>query len=204
VVLLFPDTNGRLDDFRGFLQRCAGFLSTRSAWTVRVAFAPQFRSLSKQYEEAFRQELATPIPNHVNPLRTYFEQRRLVSAKLSDVGDDQEYQEARFAYGASRFQVLYRRWVKEGDAAFDVVFSTVLAGAIAAGAGRLECAVLPLSYRHLSPLVDGTHPLARGAEEVDDGSARPQPSVGWLDRITAIADENAASTEDSTAEGVAP
>ena len=79
-----------------------------------------------------------------------------------------------------------------------------LPGAIAAGTRRLECAVLPFSYRHLSPLVHGTHPPAKGAEGIDEGGARPQPSVGWLERIAAICAENDAETDNSAPEGVAP
>src|SRR5207247_1646206 len=48
VVLLVPVMNGRLDDFRAFLQRSAGLLSTLRAWTIRVAVAPQFGWLSTQ------------------------------------------------------------------------------------------------------------------------------------------------------------
>lgn len=43
IVLLLPFVNGRLDDFRVFLQRCAGLLSALSRWTIRVALAPHSR-----------------------------------------------------------------------------------------------------------------------------------------------------------------
>ena len=110
----------------------------------------------------------------------------------------------KFAFGAPRYQVLYRCWLTKGEAAFNVVSSRALADAIAGGAGRLECAALPFSYRHLSPLVGETHPASKGAEEGDEGRARPQPSAGWLDRIATICNEKSASTDDSTSEGVVP
>ena len=204
VVLLFLVMKDRLDEFRAFVQQCGSFLSTLPAWTVRVALAPQFNWLSKQYDEVFRQQLASPVPDLVNHLRWYFKQRRLAGTGLGAVQDEEGYFEAKFAFGAPRYQVLYRCWLREGEAAFNVVSSRALADAIACGAGRLECAALPFSYRHLSPLVGETDPASKGAEEGDEGRARPQPSAGWLDRIAAICDENSASTDDSTSEGLAP
>jgi hypothetical protein len=69
---------------------------------------------------------------------------------------------------------------------FDAVSSPVLAEALANGSARVECFVLPHTYRHLSPLaalvrsrVDG---VEKGYEEVEkeeqrgeQSSARPQP-----------------------------
>lgn len=204
VVLLFLVMKDRLDEFRVLLQRAAGLLSMLPAWTVRVVLGPQISWLSKQYDETFREELANPLPPHVNELRWYFKQRQMASTSSAAIEDQERYFEDKYAYGASRYQVLYQRWLKEGEAALEVVSSPLLANAIAGGTGRLECAVLPFSYRHLSPLVDQAHPTSSGAEEVDEGSARPQPSTAWLERIAAICAENAASTDDSTSEGVAP
>jgi hypothetical protein len=204
VVFLFLVMKDRLDEFRVFLQQCGSFLSTLPAWTVRVVLAPQFNWLSKQYDEVFRDELARPVPDLVNHLRWYFRQRQLAPTDRAAVQDEEAYFEAKFAFGAPRYQVLYRRWLKEGEAAFEVVSSRVLTDAIAAGTVRLECAVLPFSYRHLSPLVDGTHPRSTGAEEGDDGRASPQPLAERFERLARILAEKSASADDSTSKAVVP
>jgi hypothetical protein len=74
--------------------------------------------------------------------------------------------------------VLYRRWLRDGDAVFDAISSGAAGEAIKRGAGRVECHVLPFSYRHLSPLVGSTRPPAKGAEEGDDGPAPSRPPLG--------------------------
>jgi hypothetical protein len=204
AVFLFLVMRDRVHEFRAMLQRCGAFLSTLPAWTVRVVVGPQFNWLSKQYDDVFRDELARPVPDLVNRLRWYFRQRQTAAIGPAAVRDEEGYFEAKFAFGGPRYQVLYRRWLNEGEAAFHVVSSPALADAIAAGTGRLECAVLPFSYRHLSPLVDGTHRQSTGAEEGEDGVARPQPCDRWRERIAAIAEELAAESNSSTSQGLAP
>src|SRR5919197_580012 len=44
-----------------------------------LALAPQFNWLSKRYDEVFRQQLASPVPDLVNHLRWYFKKRQLAS-----------------------------------------------------------------------------------------------------------------------------
>lgn len=61
---------------------------------------------------------------------------------------------------------LHRRWLTDGEAALDVVSSQATADAIERGAGRVECHVLPFSYRYLSPLVDVPRPRSRGPRRV--------------------------------------
>lgn len=57
-------------------------------------------------------------------------------------------------FDGPRFRPLYRRWLTHGDAAFQTVSSLSIAEALTAGTARVECLVLPHTYRHLSPLVD--------------------------------------------------
>jgi len=51
-----------------------------------------------------------------------------------------------------RFTVLYCRWLKHGDAAFEAISSPAIAEALSAGTARVECSVLSHFYRHLSAL----------------------------------------------------
>lgn len=57
--------------------------------------------------------------------------------------------------------------------------SPAIRDALASGAGRIESEVLPLSYRHLSPLTSLVRPLVQGVEkgehEGEHTLARPQP-----------------------------
>jgi hypothetical protein len=67
---------------------------------------------------------------------------------------DERFLRASEAFGRPRFYRLYRQWLKEGDGALDGVSSTLSSDALASGAGRVECLVLPHRYDHLSPVVD--------------------------------------------------
>jgi hypothetical protein len=184
VVLPFLVTKDRIDHFRPFLQRHARLLSTLPAWTVRVAVPADLHWRSERYQEVFRQELAKPTPDLVSEIRSYFKRRQAVATDPIAIQDDERYFEAKFAFGTPRFQVLYQRWLREGEAAFDVVSSRAIADAIASGAGRLECHVLPFSYRHLSPLVGQPDRARKGDEDGEDARTRPRPPVGSANRLT--------------------
>jgi len=120
----------------------------------------------------------SPHPRLVNQLRWYFKQRQAKIAEGKPVDDQEAYDEAHFAFRAVRYQVLFNRWLREGDAAFEAVSSPVTADAINRGAGHIEYYVLPFSYRHLSPLVGSTRPQTKGAEEGEDARTRPRPPLG--------------------------
>ena len=204
VVLLFLVMRDRLDEFRVFLQECSSFLSRRPTWTIRVVLARQFQWLSKLYDDKFRYDLG-PGPRHMDELRWYFQQRQAVSQDPQALReeDEERYYEDRFAFGERRYQTVYKRWLKEGEQVLELLSSRVIPDSIASGAGRLECAVLPFSYRLLSPLVDVAQPRSGRAENLDNDPTRPQPSTDWLDRIRAMVEENGASLDDSAPEGIA-
>ena len=67
---------------------------------------------------------------------------------------DARFRRIQQAFDAPRYRVLYRRWLADGDAALEVVGSGAIGEKLECGAGRLECVVLPHSYRHLTPLVN--------------------------------------------------
>jgi hypothetical protein len=69
-------------------------------------------------------------------------------------------------FNTPRFTLLYRRWLKQGNAAFEAVSSPVFAEALANGTGRVDCLVLPHTYRHLSPLVSHSRAAPPGIETV--------------------------------------
>jgi hypothetical protein len=95
-------------------------------------------------------------------------------------------------YGAPRFTLLYRRWLKHGDTVFEPPASPVIAEALATGTARVECLVLPHTYRHLSPLVNRVRPASERVEQdagqqdlccatdsSSDPSARRSPHPSW-------------------------
>jgi hypothetical protein len=57
------------------------------------------------------------------------------------------------AFGAPRFQALYRAWLERGEPVLDATLSSTLADAVTRQTGQLECHVLPHLYVHLFPLV---------------------------------------------------
>jgi hypothetical protein len=177
-LFVYVVTGDQLEDFHWFLQRHLAVLATVPAWVVRIVCPPDLRWLGERYEEQARQTLASPCPDFVKHLRWYFKKRRACSLEGASIDDQEGYDEARFAFGATRFQVLYRRWLREGDTAFDAISSGAIADAIKRGVGSIECHVLPFSYRHLSPLVGSTRSTSEGAEEGEDSRAPSRPPLG--------------------------
>jgi hypothetical protein len=98
--------------------------------------------------------LAQPIDERlVKVLRWYFKQRQ-AHEQGAPIDNEEEYDDAHFAFRAARYQVLYRRWLRVGEAAFEGRSSCAIGDAIARGASVVETVVLPHQYRHLMPLLD--------------------------------------------------
>lgn len=174
-MFVYVVTGDQLDDFHRFLQHHAGLLAAVPTWTVRIVFPSHLPWLGEQYQEHARQELAKPWPQLIERLKWYFQQRRAHTLGAASIDDQERYDEEHFCFRATRYQVLYQRWLSEGDSALEAVSSTATAGAIKSGAGRIETHVLPFSYRHLSPVVAATRPTMKGAEEGEDSPTRPRP-----------------------------
>jgi hypothetical protein len=136
-------------DFRAFLERHAELLRALPAWTVRLLVPRHKTDAISRYEAAFDEQLASPLrPSLVEDLRWYFRARR-----SPPKGADERFDQATRAFGAPRFQALYRAWLERGEPVLDATLSTTLADAIARETGRLDCHVLPHRYVHLFPLV---------------------------------------------------
>ncbi len=176
-VFVYVVAGDQLDDFHSFLQQHAGALSALPTWTLRIVFPPHLAWFGERYQEHARHELASPCPDLVNQLRWYFKQRQAHSLERAPLDDQESYDEAHFAFRTMRFQVLYKRWLSEGDSALEVVSSRATADAIKRGAGRVECHVLPFTYRHLSPLVGPSRSASQGAEEGEVEPSQPRPPV---------------------------
>jgi hypothetical protein len=179
-VLVYVVTGDQFQDFHWFLQRHAALLGTLPAWTLRVVFPLHMGCLADRYDKTAGDELAGLRPELVHHLRWYFARRRALTVEGTPIDDQERYDHAHYGFAATRFQVLYRRWLTEGDTVFETISSGALGDMITRGAGRVECHVLPFSYRHLSPLVSSTRSTSKGAEEGEDSPAPSRPPLTVL------------------------
>jgi hypothetical protein len=179
VTFVFLATSSIADDLRAYLQRHGELLRALPCWTIRLLLPSYVAPVSSSFENVVRDELATPLSAETfDELRWYFDRCRLAAATRTKVSDAR-FRRTERAFAGTRFRLLYRRWLADGDAALEVVTSPAIRDSLARGAGRIECAVLPLSYGHLSPLASLVRPGAAGVEEgeetPEEGLARPQP-----------------------------
>jgi hypothetical protein len=168
------------DEFRGFIQAHTRFLRAAREWTVRLVFPRPLDRAYGDYVRVVHEELDTPLHTAtVSELKWYFEHRRKAAAEPPDSLTQAFLDRGAQVYSTPRFILLHRRWQQRGDVVFDDASSPVLAEALANGSGRVECLVLPHSYRHLSPLVGLVRSTASGVEKGEhrgeQSSARPQP-----------------------------
>ena len=154
AVLLYLVLPSARDDFRAFLGRHADLIRSLSAWTLRLVFPRSLAHAYDGFQAVVRDELESPLhPHTVEELTWYFEQlRAMPNARIRPT--DERLERATEAFERPRFQRLHRQWLKEGNSALDEVSSTAISEALACGASRVDCLVLPHRYDHLSPLID--------------------------------------------------
>jgi hypothetical protein len=154
-VLVYLVTEVWPERFRRFLQDHAPLMRLVPMWTLRLVFPRPLDRVYDTYQAVIHDELESPIhAGIVHELQKYFESRRRAAhtpahqriARASNAGP-------RFLQ-TPRFDALYSRWLKQGDAVFEGPSSSIIAEALGDGRGRVESMVLPHVYRHLSPLVD--------------------------------------------------
>ena len=181
-VIVYLADHAELDPYRAFLQRHADLLAALPAWTLRIVVPPELETLGTRCQNLVKEELASPVRDQVaTALKRYFEQRRAHEIDGARIDDEESYYLARSGFRAPRFQMLYRRWLREGDAALEYASSRAIAAAIERGSGRVECVVLPHQYRHLSPVLGVTHHAKRGADEGEHTPTQPRPLVSLPD-----------------------
>jgi hypothetical protein len=118
------------------------------------------------YQTVIRQELESPLqPVTIRELKAHFERRRAAAHCRSNMLPEALLDRRAEFFDAPRFTLLYRRWLKEGDAALEALSSTAIADALATGSGAEECLVLPHTYRHLFPLVASNDSMGDGVEK---------------------------------------
>jgi hypothetical protein len=163
AVLLYLVTAPWTDEFRTFLQDQAACLQVAQSWTLRLVFPRPLDRAYGAYQTVVREELETPLHRAtINELKWYFEHRQPPVGQGVHAQTQAFLDRAAQVFNTPRFTLLYRRWLKQGDAAFEAMSSPVFAEALASGVGRVECLVLPHTYRHLSPLANLVHSAPKG------------------------------------------
>ena len=176
AVLLYLVTAPWTDEFRTFLQDQAASLRVVPSWTLRLVFPRPLDRAYGAYQTVVREELETPLHRAtIGELKWYFEHRQLAISQGVHAQTQAFLDRAAQVFNTSRFTLLYRRWLKQGDAAFEAISSPVFAEALASGVGRVECLVLPHTYRHLSPLAKLVHLAPTGGEKNDRGGGTWSP-----------------------------
>jgi hypothetical protein len=155
VVLVYLVTEVWPERFRRFLQDHVPLLRLAPTWTLRLAFPRPLDRVYDTYQAVISDELESPIhPGILHELQKYFEGRRRAAHIPAHQRIDRASNAGPRFLQTSRFDALYSRWLRQGDAVFEGPSSSIIAEALSNGHGRVESVVLPHSYRHLSPLVD--------------------------------------------------
>jgi hypothetical protein len=171
LYLVLPSSR---DDFRGFVDRHSQLLRCVPSWTLRLVFPRPFAHVYGAYQSAVREEWDSPLHRRtVEELKWYFEQRRATSSARVRLGSGERLDRAVQAFERPRFSRLYRRWLRDGDHALADVSSAVISEALATGAGRVECLVLPHRYDHLSPLADIVGSPEKANKQSNEVHSRP-------------------------------
>jgi hypothetical protein len=92
VVLPYLVASVVTDDVRAFLRRHGDLLSAVTEWTVQLLFFKRVGALGAAFREAFRSELASPLPpGALDELRWYFQHRRLAAEKRASLPSDARF-----------------------------------------------------------------------------------------------------------------
>jgi hypothetical protein len=176
VAFLYVVTGPFDADLRRFLQRHAELLHALPGWTLQLLVLRRAAGVMSAFESAAREELTGRFsPDTITELKWYCRERRETSDLRARCHADERFWRAHRAFATPRCQMLYRRWLTDGDTVFELVSSPAIADALARGTARIESHVLLCSYEHLLPLVSLVRSSSKGVEEGDTPSARPQP-----------------------------
>lgn len=180
AVLLYLVLQPWTDAFRTWLQAHAAWLQPVPSWTIRLVFPRPLDRSYDGYQRVIREELESPLhAATVHELKWYFEHRPRKADTPLDTLTRRFLAKGAEVFSTPRIESLYRRWLKHGDKVFESPTSSVLADALASGAGRVESLVLPHSYRHLAPVTTpapiAAQPVEKAEEKGEETLTRPQP-----------------------------
>ena len=141
------------------------------------------------YQTVIRAELESPLhPATGSELKRFFEHRQQGGPDSVRLQAQAFPEIATRGFDTTRFALLYRRWLQQGDVVFDGVSSSTIAEALNAGRGTVESVVLPHLYAHLSPLAAGDLEaragVEKGARRGATTSGCPQPPTSHRSSIS--------------------
>jgi hypothetical protein len=176
VVFLYLVTGPFDADLRRFLQRHAELLRALPGWTLQLLFLRRAAGMMSAFENAVREELTRGFaPDATAEFKWYCEERRRTSDLRARCQTDGRFRQTHRAFSTPRCQMLYRRWLTDGDTVFELISSRAIADALARGTAHIESHVLLCSYDHLSPLASLVRSLPKGVEEGATASTPSQP-----------------------------
>jgi hypothetical protein len=176
VVFLYLVTGPFDADLRRFLQRHAELLHALPGWTLQLLFLRRAAGMMSAFESAAREEFTGRFaPATIAELKWYCEERRDTSDVRVRCRTDDRFWRAHRAFATPRCQMLYRRWLTDGDKVYELISSQAIADALARGTARIESHVLLCSYDHLSPLASLVRSSPQGVEEGATASTPSQP-----------------------------
>ncbi len=178
VVFPYLITTPFKDALLDFVQCHSDLWRGLPRWTVRLVFPREAAASTGSFEAAVRQELTAQLaPDHVAELKWLFRQRQATTDARALAHSDKRFWIAEKMFAMTRYHVLYRRWLMDGDAALELVTSSRISDVLASGTGRIEAHVLRHGYRHLSRMDACRQSTHFGVEKRDETPARPQPHV---------------------------
>lgn len=186
VVVLFVVTAPWTEDFREFLFGHAPLLAVSPLWTLRLAFPQSLQRVVPDYEAAVREELASPLGDKANEVNWFFFHRQRVTDWSEYPGPQLPAKFKRYTkdFAGPRFALLYRRWLTQQQAALRPI-SPLIAEALAAGRGRVECTVFPHAYDLFSPLVrPRRRARRRNTADADRGEDAPRAQNPVLNQVS--------------------
>ena len=167
-VFLYLATRELPTEFRVFLLRHADLLKSVDEWTIRVLLPRRFRKAAALFRYAVRDAFLMPLtPTQVEQLDWYFRGRR-GECVCPSPHRDLDLATAARAFGAARFEALYRFWQQRGAQALWAMQSPMLRDQLQRGEGRVEFAELPHQYLQLTPLVGGPNEFETSVSEGDN------------------------------------
>lgn len=125
VHVVYLATTERVQGFEHFLQQHTPLLLHLPQWTVVVVYPSSLRDVSR-YRRAFdgfvKRWPRCDAPRDLDAVRWYFKKRRALDQRdwtSMAVTDAPRFQKLRRRFSSERTEMLYARWLTDGDAAFE-------------------------------------------------------------------------------------
>ena len=200
TTFVYVVTSPAEDDWRRVVGRYGHLLGALPRWVFRACFPPDHKAGMLRFYILFREELAEPLsPGTLRDVRWHFEQLRGPVVRRGP------HEEERFIRGqvqllvSPRFRALHQRWLVDGEAALELASSAAIVEHLGDFTGQVNCVLLPVSYRHVFPLVSPDRMRPERVEEgVGQGATNREEAPHVLDPRPTTASLEAADTARAT------